>query len=737
MTLSGKALRQKGYLPLPVEKNRKGCVMPGWPDAEWGGEAPGIGLNLVGLVMIDIDIDIPIDQFSGETDFVMELTGMFPPAAPYRLRHNSSRVALLMRCPELVEQKYFKRTSKWKQGHVEVKGGRGKFLFGWGKHPSGAQLHWEVGQGSTQPKPENFPKPTNLPIMGRAELDTLIDTFEARLSERFGEPIQGPNGSGWSRGGFTHDFDITEDMVFGSEYHGDMSLEALRDLVRDPNQPKNYTFVNLTPWRPDSDSMAGLARWSTHYDCLCVTDFVEGVVHYEKSSYADEDIDVDFTIEPLTPPAHAQAESAAELQAREERMARARSMLFVETENAYVWAHDPQAAKMSRGALFTDQKPGDRAEMLRAIPYVNRQIWDPTESPLTVIENELMGWREHNLFYIPERAAGGEIRTFIHWLERFIPDPEERAYVFNWMAAKAQYPHERCFAVAMIGAQGSGKGTLWRLIQKLWGSINVAMPGTMEQAFRGTYQDYLYRRLYCLFDEVTYDDAGTDAGSRRKAANVLKSVVDTTSGAMQRLNVKYERQKDAVVSATMGVATNHIDALPLEKNDRRFLVVKTGPKLDYNPIPNWAENSRNLGTLMHVLREHDISKFDFRTPAMTEAKAAMFEVTQSELDEHVTELRNLAESSGGYITRKQFDWYCEAQGIHHKKRTVAYQEFKRAFPHTRVCRHSSHGTFRVRYTDTAHDMLSGPEVVDSVNKLSSDMAAQWPTFETPPSIAKP
>ncbi len=723
--LSGKPLKQKGYLPLPVEKHSKGCFMSKWQDAEWDGEAPGLGINLVGLVMIDIDVEVPIDQFSGETDFVMELAGMFPPATPYRLRHNSSRIALLMRCPELVDQKYFRRTSKWEQGHVEVKGGRGKFMFGWGFHPSGAQLHWEVGRAATVTKPENFPLPSNLPLLSKKELDTLIDTFEERLQAQFGEPIQGPNGSGWSQGGFTHEFDITEDMVFESGYHGDMSVEALRELVQDPNQPKNYTFVNLTPWRPESDSMAGLVRWSPLYECLCVTDFVEGVVHYEKGPYADEDIELDFDVQPIPAPAKYQAEHAAAEEARAERLDRAMALLFVETENAYVWKHDPQAVPMSRGALFTDQKPADRAEMLRTIPYVNRQIWDPAQTPLEIVENELMGWREHNIFYVPERAAGGEIRTFIHWFERFIPDPEERAYVWNWMAAKAQKPWERCFAVAMVGSQGSGKGTLWRLLQTLWHPINVAMPGTMEQAFRGTFQDFLYRRLYCLFDEVTYDDAGTDASARRSAANVLKATVDTTSGNVQRLNIKYKAQQDTIVAATIGVATNHIDALPLERNDRRFCVVQTGPKLDWNPIPEWAKNPRNLGTLMHVLRTHDISKFDYRTPPMTDAKAMMFEITRTELDEGVSELRDLAESCGGYITRKQFDWWCEVTGVHSKKRTAAYHEYKRAFPGTRIVR-AGQNVFRTRMMRTHCDTTTGAQVASRIEELAKKLSKRYP-----------
>ena len=734
--LKSATLVRKGYLPLPVEKGQKGCFLEGWPDAHWEGEAPGLGLNLVGLVMIDFDLDLVIPEDT-ERDFVMELCSMVSPTAPIRVRNDSTRAAMLLQCPELDDQKFYQRTSKWAEGHIEVKGGRGKFMFGWGKHPAGAILHWDVGGADTQ-NPSDFPVRSALPILTRDELFELVPMFEAKLKTELGEPRQSGAGSGLSRGGWEQVFDITDDMTFTTNDGEEFTPFQLRDEVNRGSDSRRM-FVNLTPWRPNSDSMAGLVSWSSAYDCIRVTDLVEGVVHYSADLYQNEDIDLTDIAGDLpifqVPDAVRNARVDREM-TDAERSERANAMLFVETQNAYVWRHDPEAIPMVKGALFSNEKAADKAEMLRQIPFVNRQIWDPALPPMSVVENQDLGWYEHNVFYRPQRPTkGGELDTFQRWFEKFIPDDEERQHVLYWLAAKAQHPHERLFAIALVGPQGSGKSSLWRLIQALWHPINVAMPGTMEEAYRGTYQDALFRRLYTLFDEVSSEEAGTDYDARRKSANALKSFVDTGS-SVKRLNIKYGRQQDVKVVSTIGVATNYQDSLPLDADDRRFLIVSTAKKLDWNRLPKWQTNPNNLGLLMDYLTTFDLGTFDFRNPPMTTGKERMLEISQTDTEEAITELLGYVKESGGFILQKQVDWYFEVRGIHTKQKSAARRIYKRTFPNSKPYKKAPIGMFRARSPGDVNPEVGSEVVLAAVNQLSDKLTQAFPHGGGAPKLEK-
>jgi len=627
--MDGEALRKAGYRPLPVKRGQKGCMLPGWPDLDWRGRAPGLGISLGGLAMVDIDLDLDDDRIA------MKVAELVDPSAPLRSRADSpSRIALLLKCEDLDGERSFRRTtSKWTSGRIEVKGGHAQFMFGWGDHPDGARLFWETEEVSD--RPEDMTPRDELPSITLEGLEALVEEADEILLHELGEPDAPGSGRGL-REGFETRVDIEPGMVFTTD-GGQETTETLAALP-----PNTSVMVNLTPWRPESDSMAGHARVLPD-GVLQITDYVEGVRHIYNDPGEDLDIE-DLEVEAITPaiqPSH---------------------LRFVRAANGYIWAHDPSEELMSRAALWTDLPTRDRAELLRAVPVVQKTVWDPRKPPLTTLDNPFMGWREHNVYAPPVHPPGGNVTAFLRWLGNVYPNPQYRRYVLQWMAAKVRAPWERGISLCIVGPQGSGKTTLWRILQKLWGPYYARVVGTIQDAYDSTYDNHIYKALYTLFDEVASAEAGRGARDRSAAKNRLKKFTDP--GAMSaELNLKYGPKTRAVLAYTVGVTTNNLDALPLDEDDRRWLIVLTGAAHDQSYLYEWMEVPANIGALWRYLEGVSLEGFSFLDAPMTEAKRTMFESNRSVYEEVASDFIEIVTESGGWYEPEQLTEYCHAQRV--------------------------------------------------------------------------
>lgn len=621
-------LSSRGYVPLPVNAGDKYCRLAKWQHLkDWIGTAAGLGTELSGLAMIDLDLD---DKAAAHAlyDVVTEVLGR----TAYRYRDNSSRLALLYRFEEPHVRVV---TPKYACGRVEFKLGSGEFMFMAGTHPSGAPLRWYFDTVSSVVPPML----AWLPKTTREKVNQCVEAVNAWLEENGGDRID--DGSMFDE--LVRVEDMTWDMVFTT----DTGSGTLRDLYH----PNSSMFVNLTPWRPQSDSMGGHLLHSFESDGPMVIDFVTGTVHHMAPRKAMEAIPgFDFSAPMLATPKKPAPENDAPDPGLKKHVDHVSRLLFVRDLNKYIYAGTADSVEMVEGAAFHGLSRKVVGELKAMIPVADRMVWDPGRAPLE-IEEQPNGAVEYNTFSPPIHYQGnGNTDAFWEYFERFIPDRRERSITTEWLANKIHRPRDRGFCSVFVGPQGSGKGTLWRVIKSLWGDRLVTNIAGIGPIYDSTYQDALLNVLWVLIDEVSLEDVGFRG--KKKAEEVLKGIIEPQAST-KLLNIKGRHQTPALVCSTFGIATNNHDALPLSHaNDRRFFVAQTGPEMTHNQvsdIQSWLANPANVAALWYELSEVRITHNMMRAPA-SEAKSVMVESSQSELDELVGMFRGLVEAAGGIYT---------------------------------------------------------------------------------------
>ena len=207
------------------------------------------------------------------------------------------------------------------------------------------------------------------------------------------------------------------------------------------------------------------------------------------------------------------------------------------------------------------------------------------------------------------------INVFSDHIAYLFPIEEDREFFLNWLACLLQYPERRCITPLHVSsAQGTGRGTLGRLIMHLIGAQNFCkrtlteITGTQGQ---DQYNEWQATRLLCQVDESralgTHD-------SRYRAYELLKELCQP--GELQRpVKRKHVNNDDAVQCyVKFLIFSNHLDAIAMDVADRRFWVCM-GPSEPqhqqyYDTLHKWIEQSDNQRTVYWWLMQRDLSQFD-------------------------------------------------------------------------------------------------------------------------------
>ena len=215
--------------------------------------------------------------------------------------------------------------------------------------------------------------------------------------------------------------------------------------------------------------------------------------------------------------------------------------------------------------------------------------FDPT-TPDCIVEHD--GQDFVNLYRgLPhgDGAADPEaVEVFEDFLTHLLPDRRERDWFRMWLGAKMQKPHIPNSAVLMVHDKGgAGRGTLFDMLESAMGAQHVKNASATEilgGGSQGQYTSWIENKLLVTCDEVLAggDSDGAVQWKRREAYEKLKSLVDTRSRTISIIR-KGIPNGEATVYASFLLATNHMNALPLMPNDRRFTVLLNGLPLIENP----------------------------------------------------------------------------------------------------------------------------------------------------------
>lgn len=234
-----------------------------------------------------------------------------------------------------------------------------------------------------------------------------------------------------------------------------------------------------------------------------------------------------------------------------------------------------------------------------------------------------------NLYRAPDfKAVKGECDTIVAYFTYLIPDRKEREFVLDYFAHMRQHPGIKINkAILFIGPQGNGKSTVTRLMTPLFGSHNVkTLPA---DAISNRFQADRTNLHLLVIEELM--------GIDREAAGGLKEWI---TADIKEVEEKGTPRFKARSPRGMLLTSNHREAIPLEKGDRRFAVIQTNERRESDAyFARLAEAApRESAAFAYWLDHRDLSAFDPYAPAPeTALKMDMQRLSLSPLELAITE----------------------------------------------------------------------------------------------------
>ena len=209
--------------------------------------------------------------------------------------------------------------------------------------------------------------------------------------------------------------------------------------------------------------------------------------------------------------------------------------------------------------------------------------------------------------YIDQRiAADGDIDVtpWTDHLEWLVPDAREREHLMDWLAWTYQRPGDKITWAPILYSRsfGVGKTTVFNCLAECIGKAMVSEPTQAE--LEDKFNDWCYGKLLVKIEELM-------SGDKYHVAEKLKPVVSNPTLSIRRMH-----QTGFVVAnvANVCASTNHMQALPIEKGDRRWMLIqcveaeKETRRPRMKAFHRWLEEVGH-GGIASWLRERDVSSF--------------------------------------------------------------------------------------------------------------------------------
>lgn len=249
-------------------------------------------------------------------------------------------------------------------------------------------------------------------------------------------------------------------------------------------------------------------------------------------------------------------------------------------------------------------------------------------------------WKGWNI-----KPVEGDCDIFIS-LVKYICSASESG-TWKWLMQWLAYPIQHAGAklstgVMLFGKQGTGKGSICRVMSRIYGTHYRQLD---NNAFNERYTDWGDKRSFLFADDI-------------KAAN--------TSQLMSQLKfwitepvfpVRPMRHSTYYINNHLNIifATNEQDAIRLDKDDRRFTIIRTPPfkqpKEFYDRFYDFLNDENGAAKVMHYLLNLDLTGFDPHEEALkSDAKDSMIASTSSDLSRFIRDFLDNEDNQCDFVT---------------------------------------------------------------------------------------
>lgn len=198
------------------------------------------------------------------------------------------------------------------------------------------------------------------------------------------------------------------------------------------------------------------------------------------------------------------------------------------------------------------------------VPMVDHCRFVPSKPFMEIIPDDL--GREGVNTYKPAniRRVEGDPSPFLRHIGFMLPDTNDQRILLDFLAHNIKYPGEKIpWAPVIQSVEGVGKGIVKRLMRHCVGNIYMHAPNAKDLADSGAkFNAWMKNKLFILADEIKVDD-------RRDMIEVLKPMISEEEIEVQAKGVD-QKIEDNYSNWTF--FTNYKDAVPINKNSRRFAI---------------------------------------------------------------------------------------------------------------------------------------------------------------------
>lgn len=270
-------------------------------------------------------------------------------------------------------------------------------------------------------------------------------------------------------------------------------------------------------------------------------------------------------------------------------------------------------------------------------------------------------------------------------------DSQRFWYVLNWLASFFQTLKKSQVAILFKGVQGAGKGTFFKIIQKLF--REEYCKEINGDSLRSNYLGAFFENtLFVNFDEISYQTIGKNTFN-----SLLKAFITNDSITAEKKNTNLE--KPIKLYAQTILFSNAERPIEIEPSDRRFTVFTTGCNLaninflGYGSYVNLENAIMNeLEDFALYLKDYSVNFEVANTAFNTPEKAAMMYTSENSLYYFVNAIKSMNASCFQPLQTFNVAFYNEFMN-HLTQYKVKQKDLIRAFhllcPHDRTIIKSS------------------------------------------------
>jgi len=201
-------------------------------------------------------------------------------------------------------------------------------------------------------------------------------------------------------------------------------------------------------------------------------------------------------------------------------------------------------------------------------------------------------------------------------------------WVLRWLAYPLQNPGAKMrTAIVIHGGEGTGKNLILSVLLKIYGSYSAIITQT---DLEGVDNGWASRKLFINGNEVV---------SRQEMYHKKGVIKNMITEPQWNINEKYISPRKESNHANFVFTSNFLQPVSPDKDDRRYLVLWTPPKLKKNFYEEVAKEISDGGVaaVYDYLLSLDMGDFDeFTEPLMTKAKGDLIDISMKSDERFIT-----------------------------------------------------------------------------------------------------